>query len=147
MRVRIERATEADGPSLVRLLTESGLPTDGLADHLETAFVAREETRTVGCAALEVYADGALLRSVAVSPEARGGGLGRRLTEAALALAESLDAPAVYLLTTTAEEYFPRLGFVAISRAEVPAGVRASVEFRSACPATAVVMRRESGSG
>ena len=49
---------------------------------------------------------------------------------------------AVYLLTTTAERFFPRFGFEQITRADVPATVQESVEFKSACPASAIVMRK-----
>jgi N-acetylglutamate synthase-like GNAT family acetyltransferase len=140
--VHIERACEAHGPSILQLLRNAGLPIDGLTEHLHTAFVAREGDAIVGCAALEVYPEGALLRSVAVAPGLRGHGLGQQLTEAAITLAQSLGSPTVYLLTTTAESYFPRLGFARISREQVPASVQQSIEFRSACPASAVVMRR-----
>jgi N-acetylglutamate synthase-like GNAT family acetyltransferase len=142
MNVHITRASEADGPSVLQLLRDSGLPIDGLIDHLSTALVARAGAAIVGCAAVELYADGALLRSVAVAPAARGNGVGERLTEAAVTLARSLGAPAVYLLTTTAESYFPRFGFVQATRELVPTGVQQSIEFRSACPASAVVMRK-----
>ena len=142
MTVHIERALAADGPSILQLLREAGLPIDGLPEHLGTAFVARDGAGIVGCAALEVYPDGALLRSVAVAPAARGQGLGERLTAAAIGLAESLRTPAIFLLTTTAESYFPRFGFVRITRDEVATGVQQSVEFRSACPASAVVMQK-----
>ena len=142
MNVDVERATHADGPLILQLLSGAGLPLDGFVEHLDTALVVRDGGAIVGCAALEVYADGALLRSVAVAPVARGRGLGHRLTEAAITLAESLHQPALYLLTMTAEEFFPRFGFVRIERAEVPASVQQSVEFRSACPASAIVMRR-----
>jgi amino-acid N-acetyltransferase len=64
------------------------------------------------------------------------------LSAAALALAHELGVPMVFLLTTTAAEFFPRFGFERISREDVPASVKASVEFQSACPASAVVMRR-----
>jgi N-acetylglutamate synthase-like GNAT family acetyltransferase len=141
MDVHITRASEADGPSMLQLLRASGLPIDGLVDHLNTALVARDGAEIVGCAAVEIYADGALLRSVAVAPAARGHGVGERLTEAAIALARSLRTPAVYLLTTTAESYFPRFGFVQSTRDLIPTGVQQSVEFRSACPASAIVMR------
>lgn len=141
VRVEVERARPDDGPSILRLLAESGLPLDGLLDHLDTAFVARAEGRLVGCAALEVYPGGALLRSVAVDRSARGRGIGRALTDAAVALAQSLDLPDIYLLTTTAEHYFPRLGFVTIPRDQVPASVQQSVEFWSACPASAIAMK------
>jgi N-acetylglutamate synthase-like GNAT family acetyltransferase len=142
MDVHITRASEADGPSILQLLRASGLPIDGLVDHLNTALVARYGAAIVGCAAVEIYADGALLRSVAVAPAARGHGVGERLTEAAIALARSLRTPAVYLLTTTAESYFPRFGFVRSTRDLIPTGVQQSVEFRSACPASAIVMRK-----
>ncbi|MGE3888466.1 MAG: arsenic resistance N-acetyltransferase ArsN2 [Vicinamibacterales bacterium] len=142
VQVRIERATDADAPSIIALLSASGLPIDGLVDHLDTAIVARRGQEVVGCAALEVYSDGALLRSVAVSPGARGTGLGQALTGAALRLAEELGVPAVYLLTTTAERFFPRFGFSVVHRSDVPAGVQQSVEFRTACCASAIVMRK-----
>ena len=47
-------------------------PLDGLADHLATTLVARRDGAIVGSAALEMYPDGALLRSVAVAPTCRG---------------------------------------------------------------------------
>jgi amino-acid N-acetyltransferase len=140
MRVSIERATAGDGPSILQLLLAAQLPVDGLIDHLDTAVVARADGRVVGCAALEIYADGALLRSVVVDDQVHGQGIGTRLTTAALDLANVLGMPAVYLLTTTAEAFFPRFGFVQIPRSEVPGGVQMSVEFRSACPSTAIVM-------
>lgn len=140
MNVHITRATEADGPSILQLLRDSGLPIDGLADHRSTALVARDGAVVIGCAAVELYADGALLRSVAVAPAARGRGIGGRLTEAAVALARSFRTPAMYLLTTTAESYFPRFGFVQTTRDRVPGGVQQSIEFQSVCPASAVVM-------
>jgi N-acetylglutamate synthase-like GNAT family acetyltransferase len=81
-------------------------------------------------------------RSVAARGDAQGAGVGHALVEAALSLATELQADFVYLLTTTAQRFFPRFGFEVIARDEVPATVRQSVEFRSACPASAVVMRR-----
>jgi N-acetylglutamate synthase-like GNAT family acetyltransferase len=134
-------ASERDAPLILQLLRDAGLPTDGVADHLETAFVARDGDAVVGCAAVELYPDGALLRSVAVAPTARSLGLGRKLAEAAITLAQARGIPAVYLLTTTAEHYFPKLGFTVVARETVPGGVQQSVEFRSACPASATVMR------
>jgi amino-acid N-acetyltransferase len=48
----------------------------------------------------------------------------------------------VFLLTTTAERFFPKFGFEQIDREQVPASVQQSVEFQSACPASAIVMRK-----
>ena len=86
----------------------------------DAVVVARLNGRVVGAAGLERYADGALLRSVVVDASAQGHGLGQRLTEAALALARDLCMPSVFLLTTTADGFFPRFGFERIGREDVP---------------------------
>jgi amino-acid N-acetyltransferase len=104
--------------------------------------VAEAEGRLVGIAGVEMYGDGALLRSVAVDPEWRDRGIARLLTDRALDTARAEGVESVFLLTTTAEGYFPKVGFEAISRDAVPAGVQQSIEFRGACPDTAVIMRR-----
>lgn len=142
MTIAIEPARPADADNVLALVSAAGLPLDGLREHLSTTLVAREADRIVGSAAVELYADGALLRSVAVAADHRGRGVGRELTAAAIRLATVRHAPALYLLTTTAETYFPRAGFETIARADVPAGVQTSIEFTSACPSTATVMRK-----
>lgn len=141
MAIALERARPEDAAAIFRLLEQNKLPLDGLRDHLETAIVARQDGAIVGAAALEVYRDGALMRSVAVAPALQGHGLGRQLTDAVLQMARDIGAPAAYLLTTTAERYFPKFGFERIDRNDVPASVQTSVEFTSACPSSATVMR------
>jgi amino-acid N-acetyltransferase len=140
--VLIEPAGEADTTAIYEFLQKSGLPVDGLRSHLATTLVARREGCIVGTVALEVYPDGGLLRSVAVDASLRGHGLGHRLIEAAIGHAQARGLPALYLLTTTAEAFFPRFGFVRVARDQVPASVRQSEEFTTACPASAVVMCR-----
>jgi amino-acid N-acetyltransferase len=138
--VSIGPARRDELPRILELLEEVGLPPDGIANHLSTALVARGNGRVVGCAALELYGPAALLRSVAVRRDLRGTGLGRRLTEAALELSRHLSVEEAYLLTETADHFFPRFGFRPIPRSEVPRSVRSSVEFTSACPASACAM-------
>ena len=140
--IRIDRATHGDAGDLQALVERAHLPSDGLSSHLDAAFVAHEGDRVVGSVAIELYADGGLLRSVAVDEACRGTGLGARLTSAAIDDARRRRLPALYLLTTTAENFFPRFGFERITREEVPLSVQASIEFRGACPASAIVMRK-----
>jgi len=140
--IDIEAATAADRDAVLALLAGAGLPPDGLEQHFANAIVARRDGAVVGSAALEIYQHGALLRSVAVATPERGTGLGVRLTEAAIARARARHIPALYLLTTTADRFFPRFGFTVITREDVPESVTQSIEFRSACPASAVVMRK-----
>lgn len=136
----IEAARVEDWPGILALLARVQLPPDGLRDHLATALVARSGGAVVGSAALELYADGALLRSLAVEPRLQGRGLGRRLAQAALEKARALGATHVFLLTETAADFFPRFGFRPVERAQVPSGVRQSIEFTSACPDSALAM-------
>jgi amino-acid N-acetyltransferase len=140
--ITIIDATRDDGPAILALLENSNLPTAGLSEHLDSAIVARRNGTLVGAAALEAYGDSALLRSVVVAPSERGTRVGHCLMASALSRAKSRGVQTVYLLTTTAEHFFPRFGFETIGRSEVPVGVQTSVEFTSACPATAVVMRK-----
>jgi len=67
------------------------------------------------------------------------------LVEQLLERAEEAGIDELFLLTTTAEEYFPRFGFTRTTRAAVPDAVKSSAEFRGACPDTAVVMTRRIG--
>ena len=139
----IEAATDRDLPAIRALLAQLHLPLDGVDTHVQTMLVARDGEQIVGTAALELYDDGALLRSVAVDPRRQGEQLGHQLTEAALRLAATRGKRMVFLLTTTAERFFPKFGFEPIARTDVPASVQRSVEFQSACPASAIVMRKQ----
>jgi amino-acid N-acetyltransferase len=138
----IDAATERDLPQIRALLERLHLPLAGVEAHLPTMLVAREGEQIVGTAALELYVDGVLLRSVAVEPRYQGRQLGHQLTAAALQLATAHGANAAFLLTTTAERFFPKFGFEQIDREQVPSSVRESVEFQSACPSSAIVMRK-----
>ena len=136
----IEVANADDLPAILAFLEKSGLPQDGLSDHLTTTLVAREDQTIVGSAALELYDTVALLRSVAVADYLRGQGLGQQLTQAALNLAKEHGITLIYLLTETASGFFSRFGFRPIPRSEVIPAVQRSVEWTTACPVTAQAM-------
>jgi amino-acid N-acetyltransferase len=133
-------ARDEDLGAVEQLLTQSGLPVVGVADALCTFIVAESDERIVGGVGLEVCCEHALLRSTAVAPEWRVRGLGRQLVERIIAEAEARNISALYLLTTTAERYFPTFGFMKTTRDAVPESVKRTGEFVSACPASATVM-------
>jgi len=99
--IEIRPATPADRPAIVALLRASNLPLDGLDAALEAAVVARRGDAVIACAALELYGDAALLRSVAVAPDHQGEGLGQKITQGALAVARQRSVRRIYLLTET----------------------------------------------
>lgn len=138
----IRAAAAGDHSAIERLLIDSHLPAEGIAPLLKGFLVAESGEQIVGVVGLEACGDYALLRSTAVSPDWRGKGVGKQLVERAVARAESQGIRALYLLTTTAEHYFPSFGFQVTTRDTVPESVQATDEFRGACPASATVMCR-----
>jgi len=141
----LRRATPSDETAVAALLTASSLPLDGVHEALPCFVVAEDAGEIVGVAGIEacgIAGEHALLRSVAVAPAWRNRGLGRVLVTRAIAEAEARGANALYLLTTTADRYFPSFGFTVTTRDAVPDDVRATAEFRGACPASATVMTR-----
>jgi amino-acid N-acetyltransferase len=143
----IRVAAPGDFAGVVRLLEAAELPTAGLPPSLPDFLVAEESGHIVGAVGLEIYGDCALLRSAVVAAGRRGAGLGMDLIESLLGRAETRGVREIYLLTTTAEHFFPRFGFVRIARSDVAPAVRESEEFRGACPDSAIAMRRGTKSG
>jgi N-acetylglutamate synthase-like GNAT family acetyltransferase len=68
------------------------------------------EIGVAGVVGLERYGEVALLRSLVVTSQHLGRGLGRRLVAAAEVLATELTFPSIYLLTTSAEPFFEYMG-------------------------------------
>jgi protein-tyrosine-phosphatase/N-acetylglutamate synthase-like GNAT family acetyltransferase len=140
--VTLAPAEAADLDAVRALAASAALPTDGLADQFPQAFVvARRAGAVVGAAGLEVHGAAGVLRSVVVADRERGTGLGVALTAERLVAARARGLDAVYLLTTTAADFYQRFGFTAFPRAEVPAAVAACAEFASICPSSAACQR------
>ena len=140
--MQIREANREDLEAVRNLVTDAALPQDGLEDQFGSGYaVAIESDRLVGVAGVERYAAYGLLRSVATAADWRGRGIGEALVRDRLGWAERAGLESIYLLTTTAAGYFPKLGFAAVERAAVPAQIRTSREFSSVCPSGAVVMR------
>jgi amino-acid N-acetyltransferase len=139
----LRAAKDADLQKIERLLVANGLPLDGVAEALPGFVVAEHGDDIVGVAGLEVCRENALLRSVAVDEEWRSRGLGRALVTRVISDAEARGIRALYLLTTTADRYFPSHGFRAVERHTVPDDIRTTREFQGACPESATVMCRD----
>ena len=140
--VLVRGAVSADLPAVRALLADASLPLDGAGEAFGHGVVAEAGGALVGAAAIEPYGTDGLLRSVVVTPSFRGTGLGRTLVGAAEAVARELGIRDLYLLTETAIDWFPRLGYEPLGRDAAPAAVAASVEFTVSCKDTGVLMRR-----
>jgi amino-acid N-acetyltransferase len=139
----IRPATESDYSAITALLTDAKLPREGVREHLATFLVAEDTGTVVGAAGLELYGETALLRSVVVANNLRNSGMGAVLYNDITRLAKELHAKQFVLLTTTADKYFERKGFVRIDRSTLTGPVTQSIEFTSACPSSAICMKKE----
>ncbi len=139
----IREALPADRKPVEALLEEADLPTDGL-DATEL-LILEENGAAVGVIGFEPYGETALLRSLAVAPERRGGGLARSLLVRTFAMLQARGFTVAYGLTTTIPDLLLRLGFTEISRDALPEtlGVSAQLQGSQACPASARVFTKQ----
>lgn len=125
------------------LLAAEGLPTADLAaEHFAHFIACGPEDSPDAVVGLELYGDVALLRSLVVSPAARGKGYGSALVAEIETYAQQLGIRELYLLTNTAETFFSRRGYSSVERADVPEAIRQTAEFSSLCPASAVCLHK-----
>ena len=142
----VARAQELDiaaGPTrsgATRLLESADLPTSDLDGSLDHFFFIGTASVPIGLVGLEACGEHALLRSLVVAPSARAAGAGTALVEHAEAHARSVGVRDVYLLTTTAENFFARRGYVRIGREKAPEPIRSTREFAGICPASSAFM-------
>lgn len=123
------------------LLAESALPTVDIADSSPPEFFGmRDGGALVAVVGLERYAPYGLLRSLAVRSAFRGRGLARELVSFAESWAASQGVEALFLLTTSAEQFFVGLGYSPVPRDQAPASIRATSQFSCLCPASSALL-------
>lgn len=128
---------------VTRFLTENNLPVSDLMEDNITLYLAFESQDLVATIGLEKYGSTGLLRSLAVKETFRNQQLADKMIKGLLKVCESENIREIYLLTTTAEKYFIRKGFLPVEREVVPAVIKQTREFRDICPSSAVIMFRE----
>ena len=102
-----------DGTLLPRNLSE-------LCENVRDFVVIENAGKIIGCGALHLYGlHLAEIRSIAVSPQAKGLGAGRKLVEALLKEAERHRVSCVCLFTRI-PDFFSRMGFDVASREQLP---------------------------
>lgn len=127
-----------------RLLTEAGLPSSDLTPaHLENFLGCGPASAPDGIVGVELHESVALLRSLAVSASCRGRGCGTALVAQAERFAHSQGAKNIYLLTTTAERFFERLGYARVKREAAPLAIQRTQEFSTLCSSSSTLMVKQ----
>lgn len=125
----------------IELLQQQHLPVSDLDDDKLLYLLVKDE-KVIGTAGLEIFEDCALLRSVSVIKEEQGKGYGKVINREIENYAKESGITCLYLLTTTAKDFFDGQGYCAINREDSPDALKQTSEFTSLCPASAVVMKK-----
>jgi amino-acid N-acetyltransferase len=141
--MKLRKAEEDDAFFIENLLRENDLPYEDIGSKMDCMFIAYVNERIVGIGGIEVYDRHALLRSLVIEKEFRGKGYGKNLCLKLVDQARELGVSELYLLTTTANTFFEKLGFSVINRNDAPEVIRKTDEFSSLCPSSAICMRKK----
>jgi amino-acid N-acetyltransferase len=125
------------------LLASARLPTDDLTEaHCRDFFYVGPPDAPTGLVGLEILGEVALLRSLVVTPHGRNVGAGSELVRHAEEQARRRGVRGLYLLTTTAEEFFSKRGYDRAPRETAPAAIRATKQFAGICPTSSAFMSK-----
>jgi len=140
-------ARPRDKARIAQLLDRIGIVHPVLDQFWSSYFVIPApgpDAALVGCVALEVIDEVALLRMLAVVPERRGEGLGYLLVETATERARARGVKHLYLVTDGAQNYFgEKLGFAVVDRKNIDGKIAATAEYMLARSKDAMWMRKE----
>ncbi len=123
------------------LLVSENLPVSDLSTSSNTKlFGIQVDNQIVGIVGLEQEGTIGLLRSLVVSSNIRNHGYGKHLIDYAEAWASKNGISQLYLLTTTATQYFAKIGFKTISRNQAPSFIANTPQLSNLCPSSADFM-------
>lgn len=132
--------------ALIAALKTADLAVDDLDEPNRKFFSYRSLAGTLlGFGGYELYGKDVFLRSIVVLPEGRGKKIGRNIVPLLNYRALRQDARTAWLLTSTAPDFFEKIGFKRRSRDDAPASILGTQQAKTLCPASAVLMSRSIG--
>ena len=133
--------SDAERQVAIELLQTHKLPVSDIDDD-KLLYVLFEGEKAIGTVGLEIFDNCALLRSVSILKGEQGKGYGIIMNNEIEKFAKEGGINCMYLLTTTAKDFFDKQGYCAINRDEAPQAIKATAEFTSLCPSSAVLMKK-----
>jgi amino-acid N-acetyltransferase len=132
---------ESERQQVLRMLQAQKLPVTDINEDT-ILYQLLDTERLIGTAGLDIFDDCALLRSVSVIAGVQGKGYGRSLNDQVERFAKESGINCIYLITTTAKDFFERQGYCVIKREDAPAAIKDTEQFAGLCPSSAVVMKK-----
>ncbi|MEO5583228.1 MAG: GNAT family N-acetyltransferase, partial [Saprospiraceae bacterium] len=119
--LEIKPAEVIDLGFIRKLLVAHSLPTtDLIASPIDFLVALDSDENIRGCIGMEVYGEDGFVRSFAVDESIQNKGLGAALLERLTERSRSKGIRNLHLLTTTAETYFQKKGFIKTDRQDAP---------------------------
>lgn len=140
MELILRKAQENEYRAIIHLLASNALPTSDIYEKNITLFVGVQKDEIIATIGIEIYENVALLRSLCVKEGYKNLKVGEKMLSYLITLCKHENIEALYLLTTTAEDYFTRHGFRKIGRENTPQSIQKTREFKDICPSSAVIM-------
>jgi amino-acid N-acetyltransferase len=94
----------------------------------------------LGYGGFEAHGADGLLRSIVILEHFRGWGFGSQFVKVLENMARFNGIATLWLLTTTASDFFEKCGYQKTDRAAAPDAISKTTEFASLCPDTAVCL-------
>jgi amino-acid N-acetyltransferase len=138
----LQQANETSISYVETLLDENDLPSQDVHAKPGCFYIGYDGESRVGVGGVERYGSVGLLRSVVIKQSVRGNGFGATLCEELERQARTEGVETLYLLTTTASEFFANRGYATTERTDVPDAVRQTTEFEEFCPTSASCMKK-----
>lgn len=139
----IRKAGSGDVDRIESLLKTNDLPYQDVRAKPECFFFGFSDAEFVGIGGVEIHGSNGLLRSIVVKESARGRGFGTAMCSELENYATNNGVDTLYLLTTTAPEFFRTRGYRSADRGEVPRAIGRTAEFEYLCPSSAVCLRKD----
>lgn len=124
------------------MLIANKLPVDDIADNTKL-FMLTRKGKLIGTGGLEMLGDVALIRSVSTDDSLRGQGLGKYVVDELEQFAIRAGMQTLYLVTTSADQFFSKLGYATVNRILLPTEILSHPQLTSVCPASAIVMNKQ----
>lgn len=137
----LKKANNKELPVISDILEKNDLVYEDIQDNNIEFFSAYEHDVFIGIIGLEQFDNVGFLRSLVVLEEYRNKGYGKEICNSLLNYAKDKKNKEIYLLTTTAKNFFEKLGFKAVERKNVPDEIKNSSEFSHFCPDSAVCLK------
>jgi amino-acid N-acetyltransferase len=140
--MNIVPASQNSFAAAVNLLQDCGLPTEDINPGTQL-FVMEDGDKVIGTVAVEYDWNDALLRSLSVEEGYRDKGIGKQLVDFAEDYVKKQGVLTIFLLTTTADDFFLKRGYKKTDRATVPGFIKNTSEFSVTCSSAATLMKKE----